>query len=241
VWQVAHIFGEARRKRAVVRVGDVVDAVAVDAGRHVGAAVDEGVAVDARPVLLLDRAVAAGAGRGDEDPALREQLPVVAGDLRLGVGVVAVGADRRLLVPRLDRVQVDAVVLLVELLLVAGLARRVAADHVVPHRRRGELGVGYSPWSGWQSAQPTPIWPWTDASHAAASIVMSFEEPSGKETVEPASPWQSRHSCAGAGAPARRRADPRRRAAAVASRRAGLIGPPGDGRTKSGGYFIVAR
>ena len=52
--------GEAERGGA--GIGDVVDPVAVDAGRHVRVAVDEGVAVDAPAVLLVDRVVAAVAG-----------------------------------------------------------------------------------------------------------------------------------------------------------------------------------
>jgi hypothetical protein len=99
-----------------------VDAVAVDAGGHVGVAVDERRAVDAVPILLLDRPVAVGAGPGDAHPALGEQPAVVTCDLLLRVGVVAVRADGRLLVARRDRFQVDAVELLLELVLVAGLA-----------------------------------------------------------------------------------------------------------------------
>ena len=99
-------------------------------------------------------------------------------------------------------------------------------------------GCGYSSCSVWQSVQLAPMAPWTDAAQASGSIVMSFDEPSLNETVEPGCPWQSRHSWARAGAPRSTRADPRSSAAARWMRFIG--GPPGIGHEDGGDYFIVA-
>ena len=90
----------------------------------------------------------------------------------------------------------------------------------------------------WQSVQLAPIEPWTEAAHASGSIVMSFDEPSLNETVEPGCPWQSRHSWARAGAPRSTRADPRRKRGAEVE--TFHRGPPGIGPQTVAVYFIVA-
>ena len=148
------------------------------------------------------------------DPALRQQLPVLAGDLLLGVRVVAVGADggASCCPPRSPswctpsscflncsswHCSHDGVV-----------GERVVAGRVRPSPPgAGSLVPGVA-----VGAAQRPLEPWTDAAHAFGSIVTSLEEPSLNETDEPGWPWQSRHSWARAGAPRQQEGRPQEKA-----------------------------
>jgi hypothetical protein len=108
--------------------------MAVDAGGHVGVAVHERRAVNARAVARLDLAVAAGARPWDAEAPLRQERAVLSGDLLLRVRVMAVRADGGVLVAPRDRLDVNAVQLPLELVVVALLAGRIVADRVVARR-----------------------------------------------------------------------------------------------------------
>jgi hypothetical protein len=119
-----------------------VDPVAFDARRGVWIAVaDEGGAVRARLVLPVDGGVAPRAREGNGAAGFREQRPALGiGEPPSRVGVVAVRAHRRLLVPRPEHRVVNSIRELLDLVLVAGLARpalgeRVGADSLVLHLR----------------------------------------------------------------------------------------------------------
>src|SRR5690606_33059608 len=102
-----------------LRVGDIVHAVAVDAGWHIGVAIEQASAVDAADVLFINLAVTRGAGLRDLLALGGAHAAVWLGNRSLGVRVVAVGAHRRVFVACQEDLVMNAVEGLIILLVVA--------------------------------------------------------------------------------------------------------------------------